>query len=123
MMKMNVELLENRLEQASKLTGQEQKTAYSDAYRMALELFPGLKEAADQNVQEMRKGTYVHPTHSRARETFTQVFEQVRFLRAAYDTAVVDPLFARRTDGYFDVDPELGIKYWRNSADTHKGVM
>ncbi|PIZ51083.1 hypothetical protein COY27_04785 [Candidatus Woesearchaeota archaeon CG_4_10_14_0_2_um_filter_33_13] len=123
-MKMNVGQLTEQLAQAHRLEDRGQRSrAYGEAYNTAVGLFPELAQASSLNVAEMLDGNYVHPTHSKARDTFAQVFGEVPGLQAAYHSTVVDPLFARRTDGWFDTDPVLKKMYWVNASDTHKGVM
>ena len=121
---MNVGQLTKQLVEAHRLADKGQRSrAFGEAYNAAVEVFPELAKASTQNVSEMLGGKYVHPTDSKARETFAQVFEQVPGLQAAYHSSVVNPLFAHRTDGWFDTDPVLKKTYWVNAKDTHKGVL
>ena len=121
--KMNTTELSDKCATAGGLKGKEQTRMYGEAFNRALELFPELVAAAQTNVTEMVDGRYVHPTDSKSAETFRQVFDAVPALQGAYHHVVFEPLFAHRTDGWFDSDPVLHKRYWQNRSDTCKGVL
>lgn len=122
--KMDLTELTNKCVTAGGLNrGKEQTRMYGEALNEALERFPELASAVQTNVAEMVGGKYVHPTYSKGAETFRQVFDAVPSLQGAYHHVVVEPLFANRTDGYFDSDPVFHKRCWVNAKDTHKGVL
>ena len=120
---MNTNELSDKCATAGGLKGKERTRMYGEAFNQALDLFPELAVAAQTNVAEMLDGSYVHPTDSKASETFAHVFAVVPYLQGAYHHVVVEPLFAHRTDGWFDSDPVLQKRHWQNRSDTGKGVM
>ena len=120
---MNTTELSDKCATAGGLKGKEQTRMYGEAFNQVLELFPELAGAVQTNVAEMVVGSYVHPTDSKASEIFRSVFDAVPYLQGAYHHIVVEPLFAHRTDGWFDCDPVLQKRYWQNRSDTYKGVL
>ncbi len=127
---MDLTELTNKLATAQGLDGVERTKAYDEALNMAFELFGGFsfQAAVRAKVREMEYVVvphlhYVNPTHSLFAFPFENVFRVVPGLKEAYHRVVVEPLFAGKTDGYFDVDPVLNERYWQPREGDAKGVM